>query len=185
MSSSRTLCAYSSAIPTRLQQPALVPISLSGTEGINCLFDYTVVLMTPDALTHLSAENANFALDDFLGREMTVTIALDGSESLLPDAVGHGSGTREISGLITAAKMLRQQGRHALYQVTLRPWLQLATLTTDCKIFQDQTVIEIFDTLFTDYVFPLDKRLIETYPKRDYQTQYNETDFAFFSRLCE
>ncbi|MEB0015334.1 phage late control D family protein, partial [Glaciimonas sp. Gout2] len=72
-----------------------------------------------------------------------------------------------ISGLITAASMLRQEGRHALYEVTLRPWLHLATLTTDCKIFQDQSVIEIIDLLFADYAFPVDKRLIETYPKRD------------------
>ncbi|MEB0001179.1 phage late control D family protein, partial [Cryobacterium sp. RTS3] len=63
--------------------------------------------------------------------------------------------------------------------------MHLATLTTDCKIFQDQSVIKIIDLLFADYAFPVDKRLIETYPKRDYQTQYNESDFTFFSRLCE
>ncbi|MDY7547206.1 type VI secretion system tip protein TssI/VgrG [Glaciimonas sp. CA11.2] len=191
MSSSRTLSASSSAIPTRLNQPALVPISLSGTESMNALFDYTIVLMTPESLIHLSEDIANVNLDDFIGRELTIMIALDGSGGFVDSAFADnllgniGAGTREISGLITAASMLRQEGRHALYEVTLRPWLHLATLTTDCKIFQDQSVIEIIDLLFADYAFPVDKRLIETYPKRDYQTQYNESDFTFFSRLCE
>ncbi|MFH0130020.1 contractile injection system protein, VgrG/Pvc8 family [Variovorax sp. VaC1] len=36
-----------------------------------------------------------------------------------------------------------------------------------------------------DYSFPVDKRLFDTYPVRDFQTQYNESDFDFFSRLCE
>ncbi|MEB0083785.1 type VI secretion system tip protein TssI/VgrG [Glaciimonas sp. Gout2] len=191
MSSSRTLSASSSAIPTRLNQPALVPISLSGTEGMNALFDYTVVLMTPESLIHLSEDIGNVNLDDFIGRELTIMIALDGSGGFFDSAFADnllgniGAGTREISGLITAARVLRQEGRHALYEVTLRPWLHLATLTTDCKIFQDQSVIEIIDLLFADYACPVDKRLIETYPKRDYQTQYNESDFTFFSRLCE
>ncbi|WP_323510437.1 contractile injection system protein, VgrG/Pvc8 family, partial [Glaciimonas sp. CA11.2] len=71
-------------------------------------------------------------LDDFIGRELTIMIALDGSggfiDSVFADnLLGNiGAGTREISGLITAASMLRQEGRHALYEVTLRPWLHLA-----------------------------------------------------------
>ena len=67
----------------------------------------------------------------------------------------------------------------------MRPWLHLATLSTDCKIFQNKTVVEILDELLADYSLPVDKRLIEAYPARDYQTQLNETDFEFFSRLCQ
>jgi type VI secretion system secreted protein VgrG len=71
------------------------------------------------------------------------------------------------------------------YKLTLRPWLHLATLSSDCKIFQNKSAIDILDELLADYAFPVDKRLIETYPSRDYQTQYNESDFEFFSRLCQ
>ncbi|MGS0743141.1 type VI secretion system Vgr family protein [Glaciimonas sp. GG7] len=173
-SNPRTLSATSCAIPRILGAPGLVPISLSGTESLNALFDYQLLLSTPDTLNHLTDQVANFHLDDFIGHDITVSIAQHGN-----------AGAREISGLISAATILRQEGRHALYQLTLRPWLHLATLTADCKIFQDQTVVEILDTLLADYLFPVDKRLIDAYPKRDYQTQYNETDFAFFSRLCE
>ncbi|WP_211460485.1 type VI secretion system Vgr family protein [Collimonas silvisoli] len=190
LNSPRTLSAKSSAIPELLGQPALIPVSLSGTEGINTLFDYKLILKTPDALNHLSDKAANFNLDDFIGRELTVAIALEGDGTFVSGAVGGGlgnvgAGTREISGLITAARLLREEGRYVFYEVTLRPWLHLATLRSNCKIFQDQTVVELLDSLLAGYSFPVDKRLIESYPTRDYQTQYNETDYAFFCRLCE
>jgi type VI secretion system secreted protein VgrG len=61
----------------------------------------------------------------------------------------------------------------------------LATLTTDCKVFQDQTPVEVIEAVLADYGFAADKRLIETYPQRDYAVQYNETDFEFVSRLMQ
>ncbi|MFZ6755578.1 contractile injection system protein, VgrG/Pvc8 family, partial [Undibacterium sp. Dicai25W] len=39
--------------------------------------------------------------------------------------------------------------------------------------------------VLNDYAFVVDKRLIEKYPSRDYCVQYNETDFAFVSRLMQ
>lgn len=75
--------------------------------------------------------------------------------------------------------------RHALYQLTLRPWLHLATLTSDCKVFQDQTPVETIQAVLADYPFSVEWRLIETYPQRDYCVQYNESDFHFISRLCQ
>ncbi|WP_211460496.1 type VI secretion system tip protein VgrG [Collimonas silvisoli] len=176
----RTLSVTSSVIPELMGQPALTPVSLVGTEGINTLFDYKLTLKTPDTLNHLADKAANFNLDDFIGRQLTATIALEGGN--LGNA---GAGTREITGLISAARALREEGRHVLYELTLRPWLYLATLTSDCRIFQDMTVVELLDSLLVDYAFPLDKRLIESYPQRDHQAQYNESDYAFFCRLCE
>ncbi|WP_139140393.1 type VI secretion system Vgr family protein, partial [Variovorax boronicumulans] len=64
-------------------------------------------------------------------------------------------------------------------------WLHLATLRTDCRIFQNLSVVQILDELLGGYAFPVDKRLIEHYPVRDYQTQFNESDFAFLARLCQ
>ena len=189
--SSRTLSIHSPAIPQIDDPSALIPVRLSGTEAINHLFEYQLLLKTPDALNPFAGDAANVALDDLIGQEMTVMVQLDGSGTFVAGAMGQtgaahvGAGMREITALISHAQFVRQEGRHVLYQLTLRPWLHLATLTTDCKIFQDQTVVELLDTLLADYHFPVKKRLIETYPKRDYQTQYNETDFDFFCRLCQ
>ncbi|MDB5828003.1 MAG: type secretion protein ImpA [Variovorax sp.] len=186
----RTLEVSSPAIPVILGRPALEPVRLSGTEGVSSLFEYQLLLKTPDGLNLDATGAANFDLDAFIGREITCTIQLDGAGAFLPGATGAssdhlGAGTREISALITDACLWGEEGRHLQYKLTLRPWLHLATLSTDCKIFQNQTVVDILDELLADYSAPVDKRLIETYPARDYQTQLNETDFEFFSRLCQ
>lgn len=186
----RTLQVSSSAIPSNSGSPALKPVRLSGHEGLNSLFVYELLLKTPDALNLGAREASDFDLDSFIGREITCNIQLDGAGQFLPGAVGAsnnhiGAGVRQISALITDAAMWGEEGRHIQYKLTLRPWLHLATLTTDCKIFQNKTVVDIFDELLSGYDFAVDKRLIETYPTRDYQTQYNESDFEFFSRLCQ
>ncbi|WP_211460503.1 hypothetical protein [Collimonas silvisoli] len=86
---SRTLSVHSRVIPELMWQPALIPTSLSETEGVNQLFDYKLILKTPDALNHLVADAANFDLDDFIGRELTVSIELEGrSGTSVSGAVG-------------------------------------------------------------------------------------------------
>jgi type VI secretion system secreted protein VgrG len=187
---SRTLTVRSPAIPQVLGRPALEPVRLSGREGLNALFAYELLLKTPDALNLGASGAVDFDLDSFIGREISCNIQLDGAGAFAPGAVGAsvdhiGAGVRQINALITDAEMWGEEGRHVQYKLTLRPWLHLATLTTDCKIFQNRTVVEILDELLGEYDFAFDKRLIETYPQRDYQTQLNESDFEFFSRLCQ
>ncbi|MET3495615.1 type VI secretion system Vgr family protein [Variovorax boronicumulans] len=186
----RTLEIASSAIPLVLGSPALEPVRLSGREGLNSLFVYELLLKTPDGLNLGASQAMDFDLDSFIGCEISCNIQLDGAGQFLPGAVGAsvdriGAGIRQINALITDAAMWGEEGRHVQYKLTLRPWLHLATLTTDCKIFQNKTVAQILDDLLGGYDFPVDKRLIETYPTRDYQVQYNESDFEFFSRLCQ
>jgi type VI secretion system secreted protein VgrG len=186
----RTLDISSSAIPLVLGRPALEPVRLSGHEGLSSLFEYELLLKTPDGLNLGASQAVNFDLDGFIGCEIACSIQLDGAGQFVPGAVGAsvdhvGAGLRQINALITDACLLGEEGRHVQYKLTLRPWLHLATLTSDCKIFQNKTAVQILDELLGGYDFPVDKRLIESYPTRDYQVQYNESDFEFFSRLCE
>ncbi|GHT94532.1 hypothetical protein AGMMS49545_15970 [Betaproteobacteria bacterium] len=169
--SARTLMARGAALPGL----DLVATKLQGEEGVEGLFVYKLTLKTPDKANDSAGGASNYELDDCIGKEVTAEIEL-------ADA---GGGKREINALVTEAKFLREEGRNAFYELTMRPWLYLATLTADCKIFQDKTVVEILDELLGDYGYPFEKRLTGTYPKRDYQTQYNETDHDFFVRLCE
>jgi type VI secretion system secreted protein VgrG len=186
----RTLSVQSPAIPLVLGSPALEPVRLSGREGIDSLFEYELRLKTPDALNLGASGAADFDLDGFIGREISCSIQLDGAGRFLPGAVGAsvdhvGAGVRQINALVTDAAMWGEEGRHVQYVLTLRPWLHLAMLASDCRIYQNKTVVQIFDELLGGYDFAVDKRLIERYPSRDYQTQYNESDFDFFSRLCQ
>ena len=190
MSRSSTLRVRSDAIPMSLGAPALEPIRLQGHEGMNSLFEYELLLHTPDSLNLGASEAAGFDLNTFIGKDMACSVDLDGSGEVVsgargPAMSGIGAGVREINALITKAVMVREEGRHIEYALTLRPWLYLTTLRVNCKIYQNQTVIEILDALLGDYPFPVRKILFETYPVRDYQTQLNETDFQFFERLCQ
>ncbi|MDQ0035420.1 type VI secretion system secreted protein VgrG [Variovorax boronicumulans] len=185
-----TLDIESAAIPVIAGRPALEPVRLSGHEGVNSLFEYELLLKTPDALNLGASGAMDFDLDSFIGREISCLIELDGAGEFIAGATGGnaggtGAGVREINALITDAQLWGEEGRHVQYKLTLRPWLHLATLTTDCKIFQNKTVVQILDELFADYAFPVDKHLSETYPEQDFQVQFNESDFAFFERLCQ
>ena len=187
----RALTVTSAAIPVLAGQPALVPIKLEGSEGINSLFEYRLTLQTPDALMFQAKAGSNFDLDAFVGLELTCHVELEGHGAFVPGlpggsgAANQGAGVREISGLIVEARFIGEDSRHALYELTLRPWLHLATLSTDCKVFQNLTPIEVIEAVLSDYSFAATKRLIESYPKRDYQVQYNETDFEFITRLMQ
>ncbi|WP_245541838.1 type VI secretion system Vgr family protein, partial [Uliginosibacterium gangwonense] len=189
--SSRALTVKSAAIPEVMGQAALVPLKLEGHEGINSLFEYTLTLQTPDALNFKAGLGSNYALETFIGQEISCQIELEGYGHFMEGlsgaagAVNQGAGVREINALITDARFLGEDSRHALYELTLRPWLHLATLTTDCKVFQDQTPVQVIDAVLADYPFPVEKRLIETYPVRDYCVQYNETDYDFLTRLLQ
>jgi type VI secretion system secreted protein VgrG len=187
----RALTVTSPAIPQVAGQPALVPLKLEGSEGVNCLFEYRLTLQTPDALNFMAGTGSNFDLEAFVGLELTCYVELEGHGSFavgLPGgggAANQGAGVREISGVITQARYIGEESRHALYEFTLRPWLHLATLTNDCKVFQDKTPVEVIELVLSDYAFASDKRLIETYPQRDFQVQYNESDFEFVTRLMQ
>jgi len=189
---SRTLSAKSPAIPIMMGDPGLIPVSIKGVEQLNRLFQYTVILKTPDHLTHLGAKAANYELKTFIGQPLTVEIQLEGSGTFIAGMVGNsgignmGAGTREISGIITAAKVQRQVGRYVYYAITLEPWLKLATYNADYRIFQDKTPLQIIDEVLARYNFPVEKRLFDLYSQTlDYTTQHGQSDWKFFSEFTE
>ncbi|WP_199220169.1 type VI secretion system Vgr family protein [Limnohabitans sp. Rim8] len=187
----RPLSVQSSALDQVVGAGSLVPLKLEGAEGINQLFEYKLTLQTPDALNFVGGAAANYALQDLVGHELCCQIELEGHGSFVAGLAGlagmsnQDAGVREISGLITQARFLGEDSRHALYELTLRPWLHLATLTSDCKVFQDQTPVDVINAVLADYPFAVERRLIESYPVRDYCVQYNESDFEFVTRIMQ
>lgn len=79
-------------------------------------------------------------------------------------------------------------GRHFIYRLTLHPWLWFLSRTADCRIFQDMSVPDIVDAVFSDEATKaVDDRLADAskYERWEYCVQYRETDFNFVSRLME
>ncbi|HUD34393.1 MAG TPA: phage late control D family protein, partial [Variovorax sp.] len=168
------------AVPHRLGLPLLSPIRLEGVEAVNSLFEYRLLLKTPDSRAFSPSIAADLKLNEAVGREITVHLELDSG-----GMAGIDLAVREISGLVTRARFVRSSDRHVYYEYTLRPWLHLATLSSDCRIFHDKTVVEILDEVLGAYPFPVEKRLGTAYPPREMQMQMNEKNAAFVFRLCQ
>ncbi|EBO8069276.1 type VI secretion system tip protein VgrG, partial [Salmonella enterica] len=92
---------------------------------------------------------------------------------------------RHISGLVTAARVVGHEGRSVTYELRMEPWVKLLTHTSDYKAFQNKTVVDILDEVLAEYPYPVEKRLVESYPVRTWQVQYGETDFDFLQRLMQ
>ncbi|HHY6932341.1 TPA: type VI secretion system Vgr family protein [Burkholderia ambifaria] len=193
-----TLSITGAALPTYGMDalPVFVPVRLQGTETIGRLDEcrYLVTLRTDGAYAVSPSRTADLDLDKMVGTEVTVSIQIEGKGHFIPGLAGSaglrniGAGTREITGLVEAARLAGRDRDSILYELELRPWLYRATLTQDCRLFQDMTVVEVTDAVLAKYPYPVDKRLGAfrgTYPKRDVQRQAFESDWAFLQRLWE
>lgn len=180
---SRTISLSSPAMPYLLGEPALILSQLEGEEAFSTLYTWKVTAKTPanSAIPWQSASNID--IKALLGKEMTIEIELDGNG--LGTQRGIGKGVREISGLVQRVRYIGRDVNQAMYEIILRPWLHLAELTSDFKIFQQKTVVDIIDEVLADYSYPVEKRLSATYPVLDFQVQYGEVDFDFIERLME
>ncbi len=79
-------------------------------------------------------------------------------------------------------------GDYYRYRAVLVPRLWRLSLTHQSRIFQERSVPEIAREVLVGSGFAPDdfeSRLSGLYPPREYCTQYQETDLAFVSRLCE
>ncbi|WP_165742290.1 type VI secretion system Vgr family protein, partial [Candidatus Thiosymbion oneisti] len=139
---------------------------MSGREHLSTLFEYQLELIS---------KSVNIKHEDLLGQPATVRLEL-------PDYQ-----TRYFNGIVSRFSHTGFDGSLAIYQATLVPWFWLLSRTTDCRIFQDQTVPEIVKEIFREhgYIDFQEFLINELYLPRRYCVQYRETDFAFISRLLE
>ncbi|HZZ06516.1 type VI secretion system Vgr family protein [Paraburkholderia sp.] len=141
--------------------------SLRGEETLSALYEFNVELVSPSASLDMNA---------LLGKPLTLHITtLNGR-------------TRFLGGQIVRCELAGRETdtpRTYIYAVTLRPSLWYLTKTTDCRIFQNRTALEIVREVIDKYGFPVEERLLASYRNWDYCVQYQESDFNFVSRLME
>ncbi|HEU4387917.1 MAG TPA: type VI secretion system tip protein TssI/VgrG [Blastocatellia bacterium] len=152
-------------INTPLGKDKLLVRALTGEEEISGLFQFTLEMVSED-------DSLDF--DAIVGKNSVVTLTLnDGSKHY-------------FNGIVTRFIQEDSDPRLTIYYAELRPWLWLLTKTADCRIFQNQTAPEIIETIFTENGFTdFRNELKASYPQREFCVQYNETAFAFVSRLME
>jgi len=81
----------------------------------------------------------NLALDDLLGRGFSLELVLDGDTS------------RFFHGVVAECAQVGRLGRYARYTAKVVPWVWLLTRTSDCRIFQQQSVPDIIKTVFREH----------------------------------
>ncbi len=140
--------------------------AMRGREGLSQLFEFEVDMVSP---------SFNLDLKQLLGTSLTIEIS-------------DGAAPRHLNGTVVRFELVgraSETGRHYVYRALVQPWLWYLTRTTDCRIFQNKSVPEVLDEVLGKYGFEFEKRLTGSYRPWEYCVQYQESDFAFVSRLME
>ena len=152
-------------ITSPLGPDVLLLKNMGGGEELGRLFDYEL---------QLTSDDASIQLNLLLGKPMSLNLQLS------------DSGERYFHGIVARCSQNVDTGQFASYQVTLRPWLWLLTKTSDCRIFQNQTIPQIIKQVFRDLGFSdFEDTLSRPYREWEYCVQYRENSFDFVSRLME
>ncbi len=96
-------------------------------------------------------------------------------------------GSSWLHGYVGRLENLGPEMRLTRYRATLVSCIGLLKHSGGCRIFQNQSAIDIVRKIFADrgLATTLETRLNRQYPKREYCVQYAESDFNFVTRLLE
>ena len=137
---------------------------MQGFDAVSSCFEFTLTLSSADF---------NVKSEDLLGTPVTVR-------------AGYKEHIRYFHGLVDKFRFAGLQEGWGLYELTLRPALWFLSKTTDNRIFQAKSVVEIVEEVLgeqSELIF--ETRLNKTYDPRDYCVQYGESDLDFIQRLLE
>jgi type VI secretion system secreted protein VgrG len=140
--------------------------SMHGSEHLSQLFDFEV---------DLAADSYALDMKSLLGKPITLEIET-------------ANAPRYLCGEVTRCVLVGRDAsgaRDYIYRATLRPWLWYLTQTSDSKIFQNKSAPDVLREVLADYPYPVEFKLADSYRNWEYCVQYQETDFAFVSRLME
>ena len=154
------------AVHTPLGKGAFGLMSFSGREELSRLFDYKLTMAV------LKDGIAPKALKELMGKPISVSLKLK------------GRGYRWFHGHV---RRLKRDADAQIYTAHIVPWAWFLTQTSDCRVFQNKSAVEIIKQIFKDFgIHNLSTRNIRgKHPARSYCVQYRETAFDFISRLME
>jgi len=140
--------------------------SLDGAEGISRLFEYHVEL--------LATVDTEIDPKKIVGAKVNVALALNDVQ-----------GSRWINGIVASFDQCAGDEEFDVYRARIVPSLWQLTLSSNCRVFQDKTVIDIVKEVIGEYGLSVQDKTAKEYKPLEYCTQYSESDFHFVSRLME
>jgi len=151
---------------TPLGKDVLVIEGLEGAEGISRLFEFNLELLA-DAGTSVDPKS-------IVGSKVNVAILL-----------GDVTGARYISGIVASFEQMASDDEFDYYHARVVPGMWQLTLSANCRVFQDKTVLDIVKSVIGEYGLTISDQTSASYKQLSYCTQYSETDFQFVSRILE
>lgn len=144
-----------------------IATDLQATEAFSEPFFINVTLLS---------ENQSLSSQDVIGQKCSITLNYDSSDN-----------PRAFHGRVMAMALGNLEGELRRYTLRLAPGVWFANHSRRYRIFENKTAPEIIKEVIAGYdVFcALKDKTSATYLKREYCVQYDETDFAFISRLME
>lgn len=153
-------------IKTSLGSDVLVLRELKGSEGISQLYQFELDLLSEDGA---------IKPQDIVGDNVSITLE---SENDTP---------RLFNGYVKRFQYagLEKRGYYH-YKAEIVPWFWFLDKTSDCKVFQNLSIQEIVESIFTEAGFTdFEFCLMESHSPLEYCVQYCETDYQFICRLFE
>ncbi len=94
---------------------------------------------------------------------------------------------RYFHGIINRFVYTEKSKDRMVYQARLVPSLSLLSLTQNCRVFQDKSVVEIVQSVLSQHPSSqsVEFRLQRHYPIMEFCVQFQESDIDFISRLLE
>ncbi len=141
-------------------------VAYEAFEGVSVPFQVTAEFSTLDT---------SFVVDTLLRKPLLLTIVNEAGE------------TRRYHGIVDAAHFSRMLGPKLYFSVRMRPGIAALAHRSDCRIFQNKSIVDIVTTLL-DEAGLLDHvqwQLKGTYLPKEFVCQYRESTLNFVSRLFE
>src|ERR1700690_1035500 len=121
------------ALDTPLGKDVLLLQGLTGREGISQIFKFDLDLLS---------DNNAIAFKDIIGQRVTIRI-------LLAD----GSSERYFNGFVSRFAQSGSGTQFTNYQMEVVPWLWFLTRIAACRIFQNMTIPDIIQKVFSSRGF--------------------------------
>lgn len=156
-------------VSTPLGEDAVQLVAFSGVESLSNLFDFQLELIS---------ERKPISPAQLVGQPVSWSVeTTDG-----PRRFFHG----RVAAMETSDYARRDETTRTQYRLAVVPWFAFLRNSSDCRIFQNMTVGQIVQQVFDDRGYQdYELRIGGADRKRDYCVQYNESHFAFVSRLLE
>ncbi len=164
-------------LPTQTHREATVKTILGGDDLLFKRMQCSEALgRLSEFRIELASELVDIKIADVLGTGMTVSLDLP------------QGGKRHFHGIVTRFAYQGWRDGKPSYLAIVRPALWLLTRSTNCRIFQEKSALDILRDVIAEYggAIALDDGMLSATPaQREYCVQYRESDFDFVCRLLE